>query len=457
MKRVATLIAIVAALLMIAAWQTPARLGFALQDLPSALSVGTGMAAKLACSGRFISGLDDARITEDLASYSGLYRQIELRAGEREVSASLFGMAQTSATWRPGIGCSLDIGDTAPLDRLVPSTVAQRAAPWPRGDQVEDTDPVAQAVLEAILLADNAAGLETRALVMVRDGRIIAEHYADGFGADTPLLGWSMGKSVTAIMVGRLQQLGLLPADERAFHEGPLFPAWAGDARRDIRLVHLLQMTSGLDWDETYAPGSDSTRILFQVASASDVAMLSAPGRPPGEYFYYSSGTTNLLSRFVHDRLGGAQPQLDFFARQLLDPLGMRHTLFEPDPSGVFVGSSYIYASGRDWARLGLLMLNRGEFAGQALLAQDWVDRAVTPNGSANDPRYGYQFWLNAGGETLRWPGLPEDAYAMMGNRSQVVMIVPSANVVLVRLGWTAGEYPLEANFRRLLEVPNPS
>lgn len=152
----------------------------------------------------------------------------------------------------------------------------------------------------------------------------------------------------------------------------------------------------------------------------------------------------------MRDRLGGNQAQIDFFDRELRAPLGLRHTLFEPDPSGVFVGSSYIYASARDWARLGLLMLDRGAFDGRQLLARDWVERAVAPNGSANDRRYGYQFWLN-GPEPLRWPGLPADAYAMMGNREQVVMVIPSTGAVLVRLGWSSEQYPMEQQFNRLL------
>jgi CubicO group peptidase (beta-lactamase class C family) len=115
------------------------------------------------------------------------------------------------------------------------------------------------------------------------------------------------------------------------------------------------------------------------------------------------------------------------------------------------VGSSYIYGSGRDWARLGLLMLNRGEIAGDRILQPEWVDRAVAPNPSQNDSRYGYQFWLNGRGATPRWFGLPWDAYAMTGNRNQIVMIIPSADAVLVRLGWTGGHYPMEINFQRLL------
>lgn len=454
LKRIVALCIAVVGLCALLAWGAPSVLGFSLWQLGDALAVGAAMAAKLGCSSHFITRLDEQRIIDDLAGFSPVNRLLTMHYGERQVRASLLGLAEASATWRPGIGCTLDIGDTRPLDALVPAQLPEHDAPWPVGERVETIDPGVQAAVSRLLEQDNAAGLETRAVVVVRDGRIVAEGYADGIGPQTPLLGFSMGKSVTAVMIGRMQQLGLLPRDERAFDQRPLFAAWAGDARRDIRFVHLLQMTSGLKFDETYAPGSDSTRILFLAHSASDEAMRSPLEHPPGEHFQYSSGTTNLLSRFVHDRLGGSQAQIDFFAREILAPLGMRHTVFEPDPSGVFVGSSYIYGSGRDWARLGLLLLDRGQFGGAQLLDPQWVDRAHALNEGTDDPRYGYQLWLNGAGDPQRWPELPGDAYGMAGNRGQHVMIVPSARAVLVRLGWTNGPYPKENLARLLAALP---
>lgn len=121
------------------------------------------------------------------------------------------------------------------------------------------------------------------------------------------------------------------------------------------------------------------------------------------------------------------------------------------DPSGILVGSSYIYGSARDWARLGLLMLNKGQANRQQLISQDWVVDASVPNSSDNDRAYGYQFWLNAGQPELRWPELPKDAYAMLGNRKQVVMIIPSADTVVVRLGWSTQSYPTGENIQGLL------
>lgn len=423
----------------------PALLGFSLWRVGDALAVATGMGAKLGCSAHFVSGHDRQQILEDLASYSPINRRLTLDVSDNRVQASLFGLAVTSATWRPGLGCTLDIGDTAPLDALV----AGQAGSATTLELPQQVDPALQAALAARLAADQAAGLQTRALLVLQEGKLAAESYAEGFAADSPMLGWSMGKSVVAILFGRMEALGLLPADPPT----PLFPAWAGDERRELTLQQLLQMTSGLDWDETYAPGSDSTRMLFQAHSAASLAMVSPLAHTPGSTFSYSSGTTNLLAKYLHDRLGGPQAQLDFLHGELLQPLGLAQTLLEMDPSGVLVGSSYVYGSARDWAQLGQLLLDRGRAKGARLLTADWVARATRPNSSNNDPRYGYQLWLNGGGDSLRWPDLPADAYAMQGNRGQVVMIVPSRGAVLVRLGWTAGDYPVSASLGSLLAV----
>lgn len=439
----ATLMAVGALFALLA----PRLLGFSATRLGDAVEVATGMGAKLACSARFVSGFDEAQIIEDLASYSPANRLLDLRydLARKRVTAKLLGMGETSASYRPGLGCALDIGDTGALDRARMAPVNTSGADWPTPDAGSGLQHLQQKA-DAILARDNAAGLNTRALLVLQDGRLAAESYAPGIGPQTPLLGWSMGKSVTAMLEGRMEMLGL--ADAGA---ADLFPQWRGDARREIALEHLLHMSSGLAFDEAYAPGSDATRMLFSAHSAADVAVHSPAAFTPGAHFSYSSGTTNLIARWMRDRLGGTQASLDFLARELLQPLDLAHTVFELDPSGVFVGSSYLYASARDWARLGQLMLDRGQFNGRQLLSEDWVARASAPNHSRNDPRYGYQFWLNGGGSELRYPQLPEDAYFMLGNREQAVMIAPSTNTVVVRLGWTAGDYPTGENFAELL------
>ena len=415
-------------------------------------NVGTGVSAKLACSGRYLSGLDEDQISSDLASYTPATNLLSVHFDDqaRRVTASLAGMAVTAAQYREGLGCSLEIGDTAALDALRVPQLPPTAGAWPEGEADNALLTPVQAMLEEILAADNASGMQTRALLLAHKGRLVAEIYADGFDQSSMLLGWSMAKSLTAIMLGHLEMLGRLRVDEVN-----LFSQWQGDGRAAISIEHLLQMSSGLDFAEVYTPGSDAMAMLFTAHSASDVALASKLGHAPGTYFSYSSGATNMLARLLTERLGGTQAAVDFLAYNLFKPMGIRHTIMELDASGVFVGSSYAYGSGRDWARLGQLMLNGGELNGVRLLSKDWVARSRMPNSSNNDARYGYQFWLNSGGLQLRWPALPADAYAMSGNRAQTVMIVPSADAVIVRLGWTSGSYPMEENFAQLLEVLN--
>ncbi|KUJ82990.1 serine hydrolase [Microbulbifer flavimaris] len=443
------LLGTVVALALAVTLLAPPLLGFSITQLGSAVRVATGMGAKLACSGRYVSGFTPAGIVEDLASYSPANRLLNLDYDDdaRRVTADLIGLGEVSARYRKGLGCALEIGDTTPLDQVAVTPVEVDGEPWPKGSSAPSIDAELQQRLDAILAADNAAGLETRALLVIQDGALVAESYADGITPQTPLLGWSMGKSLTAMLQGRLEALG--QGDRQA---GALFAEWRDDPRREITLEQLLQMSSGLAFDETYAPGSDATHMLFSAQSASDVALASPPAHAPGSHFSYSSGTTNLIARWLHQQLGSdVQASVDFFQRELLQPLGMANTVFEVDPSGIFVGSSYIYASARDWARLGQLMLNGGELNGQRLLSEDWVARASMPNGSDNEPRYGYQFWLNSGADVLRYPELPADAYFMQGNRKQVVMMAPSTNTVIVRLGWSAGSYPVGQNFAELL------
>lgn len=422
--------------------------GISPRQIPSAITLATGLGAKLACSGHYLSGLNNARIANDLASYSALLRLLEVHAlPHNRVAANMPGSPAAVARYRPGLGCTLEYANDGGLDAVVVTPPDVDAAQdWPAGAQAGPVDAQVSALLLDMLATDNAHGLDTRALLVVQDDRILGEAYAPGISKDTPLLGWSMGKSVIAILVGRLQALGRLSMAER-----DLFAAWTGDACAEISVENLLQMSSGLAFSEDYVPGSDSTRMLFSSPSASDVAMQSPLAHPSGSFFAYSSGTTNLLARLVYERIGGSpQAQVDFFADEIAAPLALEATTLEPDASGVPVGSSFVYAPARDWARFGLLLLDGGQINGQRLLSEDWVRRATAPNHSDNDPRYGYQLWLNGGGRELRWPSLPPESYAMQGNRSQFVMMLPSLRVVVVRLGWSAGEYPLDANVSRI-------
>jgi len=435
--RTLVLIGVVLAIVSIA---SPPLLGFSIWRVSALLPVATGLAAKLGCSSHFLSGFTPDRIIGDLVSYSPVSELVNLTFDDSRATATLFWQARTTATFRPGLGCTLDIGDTTALNDLV-------VTPVERDGTIEIAiDPKVQQALDQILASDEVDKLQTRALIVLHHGRLIAESYGPGITTDTPLHGWSMGKSVTSMLVGRLHTLGKL-----SFGDTPLFSEWAGDQRANVRLEHLLQMSSGLRFDETYAPGSDSIRMLFLDHSSVTTPLSMPIEHEPGTHFSYSSGTTNLIMQHLRHTLGDSQALLDFWNDELRRPLGLANTTFEPDPEGLPVGSSYIYASGRDWARLGQLMLQAGQWNESTLIDAAWIDAATTPNKSTNERAYGYQFWLNRGDDPLRWPNIPEDAYAMQGNRAQIVMIVPSRSAVLVRLGWTAGQYDFDTRFSSLL------
>ena len=419
-------------------------------QLPAATALANGLGAKLMCSGKFISGLGQQRLVDDIATYSGLTRAIDYTFSDDSVSASLWGSGPALAKFRPGLGCTLEYSDHNSLDKItLPAASTIPDAPWPAGSGGQPQDPGMQSLLMEIIATDNAAGLDTRALLVVRDGRILAEVYGPGIDRDTALLGWSMGKSLTAMMIGRLETMGRINDSEHA-----LFPAWRDDERAAITVKNLLQMSSGLDFSEEYVPGNDSTRMLFMSPGAAAVAQQSDLAYAPGTHFSYSSGTTNLLSRLVYERAGGNTEQLlQFYQDEIATPLALENTWMELDADGVFVGSSYVYATARDWARFGYVLLNDGKINGHSIVSPDWIARAVAPNASDNDARYGYQLWLNDGRDERVWPSLPRTAYAMKGNREQKVLLLPEQDALIVRLGWTAGRYPLDDRAGRILRA----
>ena len=420
-------------------------MGLSVSNLKSNVDVGVGIAAKLGCTSRYLSGFTSEQITEDLRSYSEAISAFSLHFDDvtKVTTASILGFNEVSATYRPGLGCSLDIGDTSALDaiKIAPNT-SKTTLP-------ANVEHDVQTVLDTVMSDDDEVGLNTRALTVVSNGMVIAEKYADGMSSDTPHLGWSMGKSVTSLLIGHLVMNGKLdPAQTQ------LFPQWQ-DERADIPLENLLTMTSGLFFDETYAPGSDATHMLFSVHDGSAIPRDQPQAHPPGTHFAYSSGTTALLSRLVVAELGGVTSTYPYLYHQIFRPMGIHTLRLEPDPSGVFVGSSYVYGTAYDWARLGQIYLNGGELDGVRVVTEEWIKASQQVNKSTNDPAYGYQVWLNhsikGGAEHLRWPSLPKDTYAMTGNRGQYVMMIPSMKLILVRLGWSGQRYPLDDRFGRVV------
>ena len=203
------------------------------------------------------------------------------------------------------------------------------------------------------------------------------------------------------------------------------------NAKEPITLNHLLRMQSGLEWEEDYSSISDATKMFFLEADMTRSQAVKPLIAAPGEIWNYSSGTSNLLSGILREKLDDDQEYLDFPYRELIDKIGMYSMLLEADMSGNYVGSSYAWANTRDWAKFGLLYLHRGDWNGMRIFAPEWVDYISSPTKNSNGT-YGAHFWLNAEG---KYPDLPRDLFSANGYQGQYIFIIPSKDLVIVRTG----------------------
>ena len=402
--------------------------------------IATGYAAKIVCSGHFVAERSVEDMLGDLPD-NPLVPFLRTSADDEAgtVTTTLLGAWGSTAYATEGLGCTLadeDPGFTA----LPPLPGPALDAPWPEGVLASPAPPGTddEALIAAIDLAfteDDPDGRlrSTRAVVVVKDGALIAERYAEGFSPDTPLLGWSMGKSLADAITGRLVAEGVLSPDD-----ADLRPEWRGDERASITVQHLLTMTDGLAFEEVYDPDTDATQMLFRSGSTADFAAEKPLLAPPGTRWEYSSGTTNLLCAAAHEA-SGLGPEL---ARELVfAPLGMSSAVLEPDASGQLVCSSFPYATARDWARFGQWYLDDGVWDGQRLLPEGWVEESLRHIDVDADEPYGRQWWLNEAPDgTLRMPTVPADAAWASGNEGQQVVVIPSEGLVVVRLGFS-GEF----------------
>jgi CubicO group peptidase (beta-lactamase class C family) len=353
------------------------------------------------------------------------------------------------AVYRDGLGCALALDNLTP-PRLLgsqrdPKVVTGSSAnggltPMARTIAGHPRAQLDAAVARAFDEPDPRYPRRTRAVVVMQDGRIIAERYAAGIGPETALAGWSMSKSVMNALVGVLVQEGRLNVDEPA----PI-PEWhqrGGDPRATITLDQLLHMSSGLRFDENQdSPRSDVMRMLFGVGDIAEFVTSRENAFAPGTHWEYSNASSNIISVAIRNMLGDRSTYLAFPKRDLFDPLGMSSAVLETDAAGTFIGSSYVYATARDWARFGMLYLRDGVWNGTRILPPGWIDYTGTPAPADSAKRYGAHFWLAipleyAGSN----PQLPVPALHAAGHEGQFVTIVPSYDLVIVRLGRT--RYP---------------
>ncbi|MGN6583648.1 MAG: serine hydrolase domain-containing protein [Rhizobiaceae bacterium] len=410
---------------------------------PALIRVGAGYAAKIVCSNTFVANRDPHDVFQDDVQAPGNpllgYFDLDVSEAKRSVTASFLGyFGSVTAIARPGLGCAVVpdgnlAGARAYSAPAVPDGQPSEAL-WPEGDNVQLSQNPA---LNHILDDPGLAGPGMRALVVVKSGRIIGERYGGDFADDTPLIGWSMTKTVDAALVGTVIQAGKLKLDQQN-----LLPEWRNDKRKDISVADLMAMSSGLAFNEDYGDVSDVTRMLFLEPDMAKFAASMPLVSPIGKVFHYSSGTGVILARIWQNAVGDEKASLAWPQQALFGPLGMTSAVLETDEAGTFAASSYLYATARDWARFGLFLLEGGRWQGKQILPPGFVAMMHQPAPASHD-RYGKGLvWLVAPGQHVgdgAKAGLPGDTFWMDGHDGQSIAIIPSKGLVVVRLGLTPG------------------
>jgi CubicO group peptidase (beta-lactamase class C family) len=398
------------------------------------LNMISGYAAKNVASGVYVANRSAASMNQiDNKAPLVELASTEVNDTERSATATVYGLMERTAVYRDGLGAVLINDDYDPEDMTLRPKRNQvmDTIPYPYGHAAPKDTVFSEVNMDQINKAIAMAFAEpetqkTRTMLILYKGHLIAERYVDGFDQDTPILGWSMTKSVLATCYGILEHQGKLEMDWPA----PI-PEWKDDERKNITLNHLLRMQSGLEWEEDYTKISDVTKMLFLDSDMTQQPKKKKAIAKPTEVWNYSSGTTNLLSGILRQQFRSHQEYLDFPYSALIDKIGMYSMVLEADIAGNYVGSSYAWASTRDWARFGQLYLDKGNWNGEQLFDSDWVDYITMPTVNS-DGTYGAHFWLNAEG---KYPDVPTDLFSCNGYEGQYVFMIPSKDLVVVRTG----------------------
>jgi CubicO group peptidase (beta-lactamase class C family) len=406
--------------------------------LNSLMPIITGYAAKNLCSNVFISDRKPEDIEAVDLHFSFIkFTRNSVNYDEKSVT-SHFLWSKSKAIYRKGFGVTLlrDVTEEKLRKSLYPAGgnpgYSQDTINWPLGDILPKKNTGIDTIeLEKIsrkLIKDNAYKGDAFAFIVLHKGIPVAESYKPKFNPKTRLLSWSMAKSFINVMVGILVKQGKLD-----IHKTVGFDEWKQDKRSEITLNDLMQMQSGLKWNEDYGNRSDVTLMLHCESDMGNFALQRPLVYPCGTHWYYSSGNTNIVSKLIRRQFSSDSAYYIFANSQLFNRIGTPDAVFEVDPAGTRVGSSYLYATARDYARFGLLYQNDGVFNGERILPEGWVKYTTTPASNANGI-YGSFFWLN---RSKRLPSAPEDMFACEGHDGQYIYIMPTQQLVVVILGYS--------------------
>jgi CubicO group peptidase (beta-lactamase class C family) len=425
-------------------------------------SFASGMAAKGVCSALFVAGrAPQGLLEQEVLPADPVLTPVGVSVDQAQRSATgrYLGMAPRRAVWLPDRGCVLDLEPAPPAAVVGRATGAPSSSdpgkPWPEGnlplpaaswDADVNTTRLQKTIADAFVGAGDVGAANTRGVALLHRGRLLVLRQAEGFGPGTPLHGWSMAKTVGAMLMHKLAADSRLALDTPvvdAFlkeREPAWLAAWRLDGRKAIRLSDLIFMRDGLASTENYNPWGAVPQMLWGVNDAAAFGAASALEATPGTRWRYLSTSANLMAaaargRFQNDTLYWAYPR-----QALFEPIGAHSAVLETDVSGNWLASSFMWASTADWARIGELLRNDGRWGGKQVLPPGFLKLALTPAAASGEGKaYGAQTWLigePTHGE-CRGQGLPPDTIAMEGHWGQIVAVVPSREAVIVRLGWT--------------------
>ncbi len=409
--------------------------------------VGAGYSAKLMATGVFVLGRTPESVRDGELGFLPFFNY-EIDHEGKTVTGWVFPSVKRTAVYREGLGVALALdGDIDKLraqarPTLIPDQTALVSQPWPMGDAPSgkprptgfDQTKLAVAVDEMFNEPNPWHKRNTRAVLVLHQGEIIAERYAPGFGPDQPLAAWSVTKSFFHALYGIAVRDGKLKMSDPA----PV-PAWQGDERAAITLDMLMRMSSGINFTEVdYTPPAQLTDMIFAHPGAAEYFMALPQAYPSDTHWAYGSGTTNLLSWVLRQKYGDeAYYELPY--KELFTKIGMRSAYLEADATGTYVGSSFLFATARDYARFGLLYQNDGIWQGERILPEGWADYAMTATPTAPRNNYGAHWWRptldDRAAAKARGITLPDDVFNASGFEGQKIVVIPSMQIVIVRLG----------------------
>lgn len=405
--------------------------------LNSLMPIITGYAAKNLASAVFISGRTQASMENENLNFSYIKYTKNTIDYDKKTVSSRFLWSTTVAAYNEDYGSVLVKDDktyNTPLPKInrslsyIPDTVA-----WPLGNIMPDTFGlhINHSKLQDLsdkMFSDTGRMNGTFGFMVLYKGIPVVERYREDFNKDTRFLSWSMAKSLTSTLIG-------LRSDEKKLNINTPLPVeeWQNDERKNITMKNLLQMNSGLEWNENYGNLSDVTVMLHKTDDFAQYTWDKKLAYPIGTYYYYSSGTTNLASYFLKQSFDNAKDYYEYPYEHLFKKIGINNNIFELDNSGIYIGSSYWYATIRDYARYALLYADKGYFAGKQILSDEWINFTNTTSEGSEDC-YTAFFRIN---KSKSFKNAPEDMLSCRGHNGQAIFIIPSKELVIVRTGYS--------------------